>query len=127
MARARCDSLLMPSGKEAADLRGLLEDPDIETDELLDETHWCELEIDHPGPHLALGQTDGRDRDWWVSWTTEITRMKPCQSIERGDDTRCRLPLGHAGGHSFALAGLPGQFPPVGAPSFESHLPHQGR
>jgi hypothetical protein len=64
---------------------------------------WCELEAEHPGPHLTLGQASG-DIEWWLRWGLggrDLVVLVPCSA--EGDDHVCTLPLGHPGGHSFEL------------------------
>jgi hypothetical protein len=70
----------------------------------------CELQAGHQGPHVVLGQTSGRGRDWWLRWlpeTRELTLLTPCTAVSidhpHRDRRHCLLPLDHEGGHSFEL------------------------
>ncbi|MEU5869783.1 hypothetical protein ABZ815_52085 [Nonomuraea sp. NPDC047529] len=86
--------------------------------ELVD-TLQCELQADHPGPHLALGQAGGAGGvDWWLRWSaTERslialeeetgyceTSGPPIDPQGDSDDTvLCQLPSGHFGAHSWQM------------------------
>ena len=71
---------------------------------------YCELEADHPGSHLALGQVSGPDW-WWLRWDEagqhrELVAAVCCDALavpggpgEPG--VPCWLPAGHAGAHGF--------------------------
>ena len=125
--RPRCDALILPSALEGMRLDSVLTGVSSPDSETLGETYWCELEAEHVDAHLALGQTDGGQNDWWLSWTTGIARREPCPEPGFEPEARCRLPLGHAGGHSFELAGLPGQLDSTHGVAGDFPFPQQGQ
>ena len=61
---ARCQSSLELTVNEVTPLIRLPDGAHV-----LAEVAICELEDNHPGPHVSLGQTDGEDQDWWIRWT----------------------------------------------------------
>jgi hypothetical protein len=78
---------------------------------------YCELQVGHPGPHLALGQAYG-SRERWLQWLAaqrrdwlDIEDSEHCDAEgppvfeDIPDDPElCLLPAAHSGGHSFEIA-----------------------
>ncbi|MEU4332420.1 hypothetical protein [Nonomuraea dietziae] len=65
----------------------------------------CELQADHPGPHMALAQSfDGYEA--WLRWAVrsrELVDLTPCEASDGpvDDPELCLLFNGHPGPHTF--------------------------
>lgn len=92
----------------SAELRALeaLPDPVNELDLVLR----CELQAEHRGEHMSLGQTDNRGHNWWLSWPAgdRLLQALPTCPATIGEDVHeepCTLPMGHDGVHDYELLG----------------------
>lgn len=70
----------------------------------------CELQAGHSGPHQALGQAYGRDRQRWLLWQRDWTDVPvgECCTAEgpayaRGGRETCLLLSRHPGAHTFEI------------------------
>ncbi|MEU4541834.1 hypothetical protein [Nonomuraea dietziae] len=105
--RAACAELIVFTDDELARL-DTLPDPAHE----LEPAAVCELEADHEGPHLALGQTSGFDHEWWIRFRGDVREFvtpKPCPAETTDpqfprESWRCGLPQDHPGAHTFELS-----------------------
>lgn len=75
----------------------------------------CELQECHRGPHVAIGQSCGReDANWWLRWAPglrELKHLDDCDTKSTDDDELCDLPRGHPGEHGFSLEEAGGRAP----------------
>lgn len=70
---------------------------------------FCCLEAEHSGSHWTLGQTSGRDCEWWLLWGSgprglvRVTQYCEAETPGPPEDgpILCRLPDDHLGRHSF--------------------------
>lgn len=68
----------------------------------------CELQREHSGEHVSLGQSGGDGSNWWLSWPTGVRALQPlpicpASAVEDGEDDPCTLPMGHDGAHDFEM------------------------
>ena len=105
MKPSRCSARTALSAAEVRALEALPEPVAHELQLVLQ----CELESDHRGEHMSLGQTSGPNgANWWLSWPVgdrQLQPLPPCPSsaaTEDGPDP-CTLPMGHDGAHDYEM------------------------